>query len=240
MSADISAENLGVCFAIDRQRRPVTPAMRRLRRGCTTFWALRGASFHLRSGMAVAVVGPNGAGKTTLLRAIAGVLAADEGRISVRGRVGALLSVDAGLSPALTGRENCQLVGVLAGMARADAQRAVEPIRRRSELGVAFERPISTYSQGMRARLGLSIIEQTDPQVLVLDEVHEAIDERFRVGLERLAVDIRRRGGIVVAAGHDHAQLMRLCDRVITIESSGLHAVREWHAQSSTPETLAR
>ena len=72
--------------------------------------------FAVGNGESVALLGPSGAGKTTLLRAAAGVLAADEGRLSARGRIASLLSVDAGLMPTLTGRENALLLSVLAGV----------------------------------------------------------------------------------------------------------------------------
>jgi ABC-type polysaccharide/polyol phosphate transport system ATPase subunit len=77
----------------------------------------------------------------------------------------------------------------------------------------------------MRARLGFAVLEQHEPDILLLDEVHEAIDEGFRRRLESLAAGLRERGGIVVAAGHDHPQLMRLCDRQLALESSGLTGV---------------
>jgi ABC-type polysaccharide/polyol phosphate transport system ATPase subunit len=150
VTARITAENLGVRFQLDRQQRPVTPTLARVRRRCTTVWAVRRLTFAIEPGAGVALVGPNGAGKTTLLRAIAGVLPADEGRVAVRGRIGSLLAVDAGLMPWLTGRENSLLLGVLAGLPKKAVSRALESLQDRSGLSAAFDRPVSTYSQGMR------------------------------------------------------------------------------------------
>lgn len=223
MRAEIVVRELGVRFDLDHQRRPVSPAMRRMRHGCTTIWALRGLELTVPAGSGLAIVGENGAGKTTLLRALAGVLPPDEGQVSVRGRIGSLLSTDGGLMPALTGRENTVLVGVLAGLRKAWVISELATIKRRSGLDDAFERPVSTYSQGMRARLGFAVVELTAPDVLLLDEVHEAMDADFRRRLEHQAARIRSHGGIVVAAGHDHAQLTRLCDRVLVMERSGEH-----------------
>lgn len=217
-------EDLGVRFQLDRQQRPVTPALARLRFRCTTIWALRGLSVAIGSGAGVALVGPNGCGKTTLLRTIAGVLTPDEGRVMVRGRIGSLLSVDAGLMPQLTGRENALLLGILARLPKDEVRAAIGSIKLRSELGAAFERPVSTYSHGMRARLGFAVIEQADPEVLLLDEVHEAIDGAYRVELEARAREVRRRGGIVVATGHDHLLLSRLCDQTLQFDHGTLIA----------------
>jgi ABC-type polysaccharide/polyol phosphate transport system ATPase subunit len=74
----------------------------------------------------------------------------------------------------------------------------------------------------MRARLAFAVIEHIEPQILLLDEVHEAIDETFRRELTARAGEIRSRGGIVVAAGHDHAELARLCDRGMVLGGSGV------------------
>lgn len=157
------------------------------------------------------------------MRTIAGVLAPDEGRVHVEGRIGSLLSVEAGLMPSLTGRENALLLGVLAGLPRASVRHALEAIEDRAGLTEAFERPVSTYSQGMRARLGFAVVELTDPDVLLLDEVHEAIDEGFRMQLEARAHTIRQRGGIVLAAGHDREMLRRLCDSELLLTDAGTH-----------------
>ena len=227
MNARIIATKVGVRFQLDRQHRPVTPGLARLRRRCTTIWGLRGIGFELGPGAGVALVGPNGAGKTTLLRLMAGVLVPDEGQMVVRGRIGSLLAVDAGLMPALTGRENALLLGVLGGLPKDQMRAALPAISQRSGLEPAFDRPVSTYSQGMRARLGFAVIEHLDPEVLLLDEVIEAIDEGFRRELVTRAGEIRRRGGIVIAAGHDYTELSRLCDRVLLLDQSGIRELSD-------------
>ena len=227
MSARIVAANAGVRFQLDRQQRPVTPTLARLRRRCTTIWALRGISFEIGPGAGVALVGPNGAGKTTLLRLLAGVLVPDEGEVVVCGRVGSLLSVDAGLMAALTGRENTLLLGALSGLPKQLVRSSVDSISARAGLEDALDRPVSTYSQGMRARLGFAVIEHLNPQVLLLDEVIEAIDEGFRHELAERVNEIRGRGGIVVAAGHDYAELSRLCDRVLLLDQSGIRELSD-------------
>ena len=222
MSARIVVRDAGVRFQLDRQHRPVTPTLARLRRRCRTIWGIRGLSFEIEPGAGVALVGPNGAGKTTLLRLLSGVLIPDEGEVVVQGRVGSLLSVDAGLMTLLTGRENAILLGVLAGLPKQLVRAELSTIFARAGLDEAFDRPVSTYSQGMRARLGFAVMEQIHPEVLLLDEVIEALDEGFRTTLAARANEIRRRGGIVVAAGHDHAELARLCDRGLLLDQSGI------------------
>jgi ABC-type polysaccharide/polyol phosphate transport system ATPase subunit len=213
MNAGVATHRLGVHFFFDRQHRVVTPALARLRRRGSELWGVRDVSISIAAGEGVALLGANGAGKSTLLRAIGGVLPADSGRIETQGRIAALLSIDAGLMPTLTGRENCLLLGVLAGLSRRQARQALEEIRRRTALTDEFDNPVSSYSQGMRARLGFAVADQITPDILLLDEVHEAIDHDSLAAVVERAHAIRHAGGIVMAAGHDHALLERLCDR---------------------------
>jgi ABC-type polysaccharide/polyol phosphate transport system ATPase subunit len=198
--------------------------MSRLRRHCSSAWGLRSLDIDIDAGESVALIGPNGAGKTTLLRVIAGVMPVDEGDLTVAGKVGALLSVDAGLTEVLTGRENSMLLGVLAGMDRAHARAVLDRVQERSQLGQSFERPVASYSQGMAARLGFAVVEQASPQILVLDEVHEALDHDFRATAEDRARRVLEEGGIVIAAGHDHAELERLCDRAVLLRGGAVAA----------------
>ena len=224
MTATVHAEGVGVRFLFDRQARVVTPTLAWLRRSGSETWGVRDLTFSLTPGDTVALLGPSGSGKTTLLRTIASVFRPDAGTIEIRGRVASLLSIEAGLLPPLTGRENCLLLGVLAGLSRRDSRKRLEDIKTRSGLGDAFERPIASYSQGMRARLGYTVAAHTHPEIMLLDEVHEALDHEFRAVVYEQAQQIAADGGIVVAAGHDHGLLDHLCDRGLLLDRGHLRA----------------
>jgi ABC-type polysaccharide/polyol phosphate transport system ATPase subunit len=217
LSAEVVAHRLGVQFFFDRQSRVMTPTLARLRRHGSDVWGIHDIDLSIGPGEGVGLIGANGAGKSTLLRAIAGVLPADAGRVEARGRIAALLSIDAGLMPTLTGRENCLLLCVLAGMTRREARRALPEILEGTELGEELDHPVSSYSQGMRARLGFAVADQIAPDIILLDEVHEAIDQGSRVLVEGRAHAVLRAGGIVIAAGHDHLLLERLCGRALLL-----------------------
>jgi homopolymeric O-antigen transport system ATP-binding protein len=220
----ITLDQVGVRFYFDRHRKVVTPIAARLRRHGLTSWGVRNVSFTTAGGEGIALIGPSGSGKTTLLRLLAGIYLPDEGSLSVRGQVASLLAVDAGLLSLLTGRENATLLGVLGGLSYRESRKARNSIKERSQLGDAFEHPVLTYSQGMRARLGLAVAQRLDAQVLVLDEVHEALDHEFRADLEQRARSLIASGGVVVAAGHDHPMLARFCNRAIWLQEGTVRA----------------
>jgi len=224
VSATIEAQGLGIRFLFDRERRVITPILGKLRRRGSEAWGLHELNVEIRGGEGIALIGRSGSGKTTLLRAIAGVLVPDVGSVTVHGRVGSLLSVDAGVMSVLTGRENALLRAVLVGLPRAEARAALEEIRERTGLGAYFDRPVSSYSLGMRARLGFVVAERADPEILLLDEVHEALDHDFRRIVAECAHTILQSGGIVVAAGHDHEMLKRFCARALWLDRGSVRA----------------
>jgi ABC-type polysaccharide/polyol phosphate transport system ATPase subunit len=228
VSATIEARGVGIRFLFDHERRVVTPTLARLRRRGSETWGLHALDLSVHPGEGIALVGRSGSGKTTFLRTLAGVLVPDEGELDVHGRVGSLLSVDAGLMGVLTGRENALLRSALAGIPRAQARAGLEEIKERTGLGSYFERPVSSYSQGMRARLGFVVAERADPQILLLDEVHEALDHDFRRIVADRAHAILDAGGIVVAAGHDHDLLERICGRAVWLERGAVRADGEF------------
>jgi ABC-type polysaccharide/polyol phosphate transport system ATPase subunit len=220
----VRAEDLGIQYLFDRQQRTMSPMMARFRRVGGENWALRDVSFEVRSGEGMALLGASGSGKSTLLRAIAGILAPDEGRMLTEGLLGPLLSIQAGVMAALSGPENTLLLGVLAGMTPSQARSEVPQVERLSQLDEQFEHLVGSYSQGMRARLGLAVIECTEPKILLLDEVHEALDHEFRDHVESYAHELIAAGGIVIATGHDHPMLERLCTRALHLENGRLMA----------------
>jgi len=217
-------DNVGVRFEFDRLGRVITPVLSHIRRVKAEAWGLRHLDLHVEPGEALGVVGRTGSGKTTMLRVMAGVMLPDEGTADVDGTIGSLLATGAGVGMLLTGRENTELLGVLAGLTLEETRERIDEVAERSKLGDAFDRPVHTYSEGMRARLGFAVIQLTEPSILLLDEVFEALDHEFRAKVEDYGRGIRDRGGIVVAAGHDHTALERIAPRGLLLEGGHVKA----------------
>lgn len=182
------------------------------------FWALKDLSFTLYKGESLGVIGRNGAGKTTLLRLLAGITAPDKGKITNYGYSASLLSLQAGFVPYLTGRENTILNGLILGLKKKHIEDCMEEIKNFSGLEDFFEQPISSYSSGMKARLGFSIAFQLDPDVLLVDEVLGVGDETFKKKSGQVMKEKIRSDKTVVLVSHAQNTLRELCDRAVWIE----------------------
>ncbi len=181
--------------------------------------ALEGVSFDILRGETLGLVGPNGAGKSTLLRVISGIYKPDTGTIINNGVTVSLLALQAGFDGELTGVDNSILGGMFLGYSRKETVSRIEEITIFSGLNEFMQRPVRTYSTGMRARLGFAIALFLSPDVLLLDEVLSVGDKNFRkkadAAMEEKFSDERS----VVLVSHNEADVERLCDRVITLET---------------------
>jgi len=205
------------------------------------FWALHDVSFDLKHGETLGVIGRNGAGKSTLLRLLAGILAPDTGSILRKTDRVSLLALQAGFIPALTGRENAVLSGILLGMSRAAVEARMDEIVRFAELEQFIDEPVRTYSSGMRARLGFTVAFQADPDVLLIDEVLGIGDASFK---EKSSAAMREKiasDKTVVIVTHHPETILDLCDRVVwvekgvTVEIGEPAGVAEHYQQSLRP-----
>lgn len=190
--------------------------------------ALFPTSFSLEGGHALALLGPNGSGKSTLLRLVAGLTRPTQGEIdvcghslgdgarSIRAHVG-LIGHDSYLYDDLTGRENLRFFVSLAG-GSIDDIRIAESLDTVGMRMVADGR-VGTYSTGMKRRIGLARLLLLQPEVLLLDEPHASLDSRGQELVDTLVMEARSSGRIVVVASHDPARVLRLCDRVMVLDS---------------------
>ncbi len=181
------------------------------------FWALQNVSFELNRGDCLGLIGKNGAGKSTLLKLLAGLIKPDSGKIVVRGRLGALISLGAGFNPVLTGRENIYINASILGIAKSDIDSRFEEIVEFAELNDAIDSPVRTYSSGMHVRLGFAVATAMSPDVLLIDEVLAVGDADFRAKcMERIGYILKDTAVIFVS--HNTTQIQRICNRVMWID----------------------
>ncbi|MDH4112294.1 MAG: ATP-binding cassette domain-containing protein [Actinomycetota bacterium] len=204
--------------------------------------ALDGIDLQVEEGTIFGLLGPNGAGKTTAVRVLATILAPDGGRAEVLGRdvvrepaavrrrIG-LAGQYAAVDPNLTGRENLRMVGVLGQLPRAAiAPRAAELLERFS-LSDAADRPLRTYSGGMRRRLDIAASLVPKPPVLFLDEPTTGLDLTSRNELWDMIRELVDEGTTVLLTTQYLEEADQLAERVAVIDGGLVIA-------NDTPERL--
>jgi len=182
------------------------------------FWALEDINFKLHEGESLGIIGINGSGKSTLLRLLTGIFPPDRGNITVKGEIGALIAVGAGFHPHMSGRENIYLNGTILGMTREEIDRKFNDIIEFADIGDFLDAPVSTYSSGMRVRLGFSIAVHRDPEILLIDEILSVGDISFRNKSLRYMSQLRSKSKALIFISHDIEQVRLLCDRVILMD----------------------
>jgi len=187
--------------------------------------AIKDVSFSLREGELVALVGHNGAGKTTLIKAILGLLRPTGGTVRVLGEdpVSGNLGVrkEVGYLPesvsfhmALTGRE---ILTFYAKLKRVPADRWRKLFDQVGLAEAAADRPVRTYSKGMRQRLGLAQALLGEPRLLLLDEPTSGLDPALRRSFYDLILDFQRKGTTVLLSSHALSELEERAERVVII-----------------------
>ena len=141
-------------------------------------------------------------GKVRLLKLMAGVFPPDSGMISMRGTVSLLSGVGVGFHKDLTGRENSYLYGALMGRSQNQIDDLIDDIQSFAELEHHFDRPLRTYSSGMKSRLGISVATAFRPDLLLIDEVLGVGDASFREKSQRKVKELIAESGSVVIVSH--------------------------------------
>lgn len=180
------------------------------------FWAVKDVSFEVRRGECLGLIGHNGAGKSTLLKMLNGLIAPDEGTITMHGKIGALIELGAGFNPILTGRENIYNNGAVIGFSKAEIDAKLQDIIAFAELEEFVDMPVQNYSSGMRVRLGFAIAAQMEPDILLIDEVLAVGDIGFRAKCYD-AISTIFKNSCVIFVSHSMPQVARMCDSVLNL-----------------------
>ncbi len=197
--------------------------------------ALAGVDLRVDEGTILGLLGPNGAGKTTLVRILATLSLPDTGSATIGGfdvvhnahDVRLLIGLAgqyAAVDDALTGRENLELVGRLYRLSRAEARRRAADTLERLSLTDAADRPVRTYSGGMRRRLDLGASLVGRPRVLILDEPTSGLDPRTRIEMWDFIKTLVAEGATVLLTTQYLDEADHLADRLVVIDRGGVVA----------------
>jgi lipopolysaccharide transport system ATP-binding protein len=181
------------------------------------FWALQDISFELKRGECLGLIGHNGAGKSTLLKILNGLINPDHGKVTMRGRVGALIELGAGFNGVMTGRENIYNNGAVLGFTREEIDTKVEEIIDFSELEEFMDMPVRNYSSGMKVRLGFAVAAQMEPDVLIIDEVLAVGDLGFVLKCFK-QIDTILPNTAIIFVSHSMPMVSRICNQIILLE----------------------
>ena len=184
-----------------------------------TFQALQDVSLKVPAGATLGVIGRNGSGKSTALKIVAGITKPTSGRVTVNGRVSALIELGAGFHPEISGRENVFINGIMLGLTKREIQRRFDEIVEFAELTEFIDAPVKTYSSGMYMRLGFAVAIHVDPDVLLVDEVLAVGDEGFTHKCLDKFAELKRRGRTILLVTHSLGLVERFCDDAIWLDA---------------------
>lgn len=180
---------------------------------------LKDITFCVPAGTVLGIIGPNGAGKSTLLRLIAGIYRPTSGKITVNGRLSALLNLGLGFHPELTGRENIIIGGLAMGLSKHEIKYRLDDIVAFAELEEFIDAPVRTYSSGMYMRLAFSVAVNVDPDILLLDEVLAVGDAQFAEKSRSKMEEFKRKGKTILLVTHNLATVKSWCHQALWLEA---------------------
>lgn len=188
---------------------------------------MRGVSFDIFKNETLGVIGRNGAGKSTMLKIICGIFSPDKGQVVNNGATVSIISRTAGFDLSLNGFENIIMSGLYHGYSKSDMFTKLDRIVAFSELEDVLKKPVKTYSNGMKAKLGFSILMGIEPDIMLLDEALSVGDIDFAKKAERALNEKLSSGKANVIVSHSINKLQRLCTRVVWIEDGQVRVIGE-------------
>lgn len=221
MVAVVEVENLRKTFQIPHERRTtlfenLTSLFRPSQ--YETYTVLKDLSFTVEEGDCIGIIGDNGSGKSTLLKIIANILRPTSGKVRVRGKITPFLELGVGFQPDLTVRENVNIYATIMGLSRKDIQNIAEDVLDFAGLEKFQDTKLKNLSSGMQVRLAFSTAIQTDPDVLLVDEVLAVGDIEFQQKCFNVFNRYRKEGVTILFVSHDLGAIKQFCDKTLLLE----------------------
>lgn len=203
--------------------------VKNLRKSYGDHEVLKGIDFSVTRGTMLALLGPNGAGKTTTVRILSTLLGLNGGSVTVDGHdivsdpddvrhsIG-LTGQSAAVDEMLTGRENLVMMGRLYHLTKKSAHARAEELLEEFDLVEAANRPLKTYSGGMRRRLDLAVSLIATPPIIFLDEPTTGLDPRSRLAMWDIINRLKENGATILLTTQYLEEADQLADNIIVID----------------------
>ncbi|MFC0047248.1 ABC transporter ATP-binding protein [Rheinheimera tilapiae] len=197
-------------------------------------WVLKDINLTIPQGVSVGLIGRNGAGKSTLLGLIGGMDTPDRGTVTRTGKVSWPIGLSGGFQGSMTGRQNVKFVSRVHG-GNPQISQIIQQVQQFAELGPAFDKPVKTYSSGMRSRLAFGLSLAFDFDVYLSDEATSVGDAAFK---QKATEAFRSRVGSasLIMVSHSNSILKDLCQAGIWLNDGKAiwydkleDAIRDYH-----------
>lgn len=191
-------------------------------------------TFTVNPGEIVGLLGENGAGKTTTLRMISTMLKITSGEaivnnysasidpVKVRNEIGILFGGDVGLYDRLTARENIRYFANLYGIDDKEADKRIDELSKRFQMGEYIDKRVSKFSRGMKQKVSIARSIVHSPSVMLFDEPSTGLDVTAARTIQEFILSCKEEGKTILFSSHSMAEVEKLCDRVVIINKGKL------------------
>lgn len=187
------------------------------KQGYEEFVALKDINFTVKKGEAIGIIGENGCGKSTLLKVIANIFRPTKGSVKVNGKITPFLELGVGFQPDLTAKENIYIYGAIMGLSDREIDARLEEILDFSGLKRFEDTKLKNFSSGMHVRLAFSTAIQTDPEILLMDEVLAVGDMEFQQKCMDVFQRYIKEKKTIVFVSHDLNSVRRFCSKALLL-----------------------
>ncbi len=187
------------------------------KKGYEEFIALKNINFTVKKGEAIGIIGENGSGKSTLLKIISNILRPSSGSVKVNGKITSFLELGVGFQPDLTAKENIYVYGAVMGLSDKEIDDRLKEILEFSGLERFKDTKLKNLSSGMQVRLAFATAIQTDPEILMMDEVLAVGDMEFQQKCLDVFQKYVREKRTIIFVSHDLNSVRRFCNRAVLL-----------------------
>jgi len=183
-----------------------------------TFHALKDINFTVEEGEMFGIIGQNGSGKSTLLKIISRILVPTDGSVITRRSITPFLELGVGFNQDFTAAENIRIYGIIMGLSPREIDDKSDYILEFADLVKFRDTKLRNFSSGMQVRLAFSTAIQTNPQILLLDEVLAVGDQEFQKKCLQELERFKQEGVTIIFVSHDLESVKKHCGRTLLLD----------------------